>query len=148
MPMSIYEEYDIIYMNQYDSLMVSDSGKNFWNPFQRDELRSNHKYEENEIIYPKNITFKEVFIGNLFHDVSLLNISYYTDADPDQRFRKLFTSAIVYKNQVYNVKQRMQCYDYLVFKVETSEGFHTKTFNCEEMTFSETFVTRMSSLVS
>lgn len=32
--------------------------------------------------------------------------------------------------------------------METSEGFHTKTIKCSEMTHTESFVTKMSTLVS
>lgn len=60
----------------------------------------------------------------------------------------MFTNAIVKKDGTYNVNQRIQCHDYIIMKVETPEGFHTKTFSCSEVGHTETFVTRMSSLVS
>lgn len=52
------------------------------------------------------------------------------------------------KTGVYNVNLRVQCHDYMILKVQSFEGFHTKTIDCSEKTHSETFVTKMSSLVS
>lgn len=94
------------------------------------------------------MTLKQVFVENLYNDVTLLNMSFYSDADPEGMFRKMFTNAIIRKEGVYNVNQRLQCHDYIVLKVETVEGFHTKTMKCDEMDHTESFVTKMSSLVS
>ena len=36
----------------------------------------------------------------------------------------------------------------MVLKISTSEGFHTKTIDCSEDTHTETFVPKMSCLIS
>ena len=130
-------------MNQYDSLMVGKERK-IWNPFSKNDPNEGEEVVE----YPKNITLKQVFVDNLYNNVTLLNMSFFSDADPEGMFRKLFTNAIIHKEGVYNVNQRIQCHDYVVLKVETVEGFHTKTMDCSEMSHTETFVTKMSSLIS
>jgi hypothetical protein len=119
--------------------------RKIWNPFdKRDTKKGGVEVTE----YPKNVTLTEIYVSNLFNDFSVLNMSFFSDADPEQRFRKLFTSAIIQKDNLYKVNARLQCHDYMIFKVETVEGFHTKTFSCSELSHSETFVTRMSSLIS
>lgn len=50
-PQTVYEEYDIIYMSQYESLLVGESKWNIWNPFRR-----NPKKSEVDKVWPKNIT--------------------------------------------------------------------------------------------
>lgn len=95
-PQTIYEEYDIIYMNQYDSLLVGKERK-IWNPFSKREVTKG----EEVIEYPKNVTLKEVYVDNLYGEVSLLNMSFFSDADPEHKFRKLFTNAIIKKDGLY-----------------------------------------------
>lgn len=143
MPQAVLEEYDIIYMNEYDSLIVGKE-RHIWNPFDKSAE------SEGEILVeqPKNVTITQVYIHNLERNSSYLNISFYSDADPEHKFRKLFTNAPINKNGTYDVNAKLQCHDYMILKVETVEGFHSKTFSCSEMSHSETFVTRMSSLIS
>ena len=94
------------------------------------------------------MTLRRISIPNLQKNVSYLNMSFYSDADPEHKYRKLFTNAIIKKDGLYQVNARLQCHDFMILKVETLEGFHSKTFTCSEMSHSETFVTRMSSLIS
>ena len=74
-------------------------------------------------------------------------MSFKSDADPDGKFRKLFTNMIIYKDDVYTVNANIQCFDYIILKVSTMEGFHTKTLECSEIYHTESFVSKMSSLV-
>jgi hypothetical protein len=129
-------------MNQYDSLMVGKERK-FWNPFNKDG-------KEGEMVteYPKNVTLTELYVDNLYDNVSLVNMSIFSDADPEEKFRIVFTEAVVYKNGSYRVNQRIQCHDYVILKLETITGSHTKTIDCQEFDHSETFVPKMSSLVN
>ena len=124
--------------------MVSDT---WWNPFGRGHKKQKHEEDEPTFEYPKNITLKDVNVKNLFSEISLLNISFFSDADPEGKFRKLFTNFIVQKDQNYPVDFKLECYDQIIFKVETPEGFHTKTFSCTNRNYTESFVTRMSNLV-
>ena len=94
------------------------------------------------------MTLKQVKINNLFNPVTLLNMSFYSDADPEAKFRKMFTNMIIHKDEVYNVSARIQCHDYIILKVETLEGFHSKTLKCSELQHTESFVSKMNSLVS
>ena len=93
------------------------------------------------------MTLKQVTINNLYNSVTLLNMSLFSDADPDAKFRKMFTNMIIHKDEVYNVSTRIQCFEYIILKVETLEGFHTKTMKCSEIYHTESFVTKMSSLI-
>lgn len=43
-------------MNQYDSLMVGEE-RSIWNPFSR---KSVDKEKEEVVVYPKNVTLKQV----------------------------------------------------------------------------------------
>jgi hypothetical protein len=53
---------------------------------------------------------------------------------------------------VYKLNVDLQCYDEFTVKMETTEGFHTKTIRCQNSLkspkVSETFVPRLSSMVS
>jgi RIO-like serine/threonine protein kinase len=61
------------------------------------------------------------------------------------------TNRKIEKGATYEVDVDLQCYDEFTIKMETTEGFHTKTIRCSNdpnsPSVSETFVTRMSSLV-
>ena len=73
----------------------------------------------------------------------------YTDKLP--KFSRIVSAVTVAKGNMVRIYADLQCYNYFILRVETSEGFHTKQFNCEdhgpEIKVSETFVTRMSSVV-
>ena len=129
-------------MTSLNTLMVGKPRK-FWNPFNKDQPNQGQE----EIEYPNNVTLKQVTINNLYNSVTLLNMSFFSDADPDAKFRKMFTNMIIHKNEVYNVSTRIQCFEYIILKVETLEGFHTKTMKCSEIYHTESFVTKMSSLI-
>lgn len=77
-------------------------------------------------LFPKNVTLTEIHVGNLFHDRSLLNISILTDADPKLRFARLATNIPIEEDGTYGIYANLQCWEYMIVKVETSEGFHTK----------------------
>jgi len=127
-------------MNQYNSLLVSALSKNWWNPFWKQPPPP-------RVVFPNNVTFTDVHVGNLFYDVTLLNVSVFSDADPERKFRKIFENFIIKPNETHSLEVELECFEYLIFKVETLEGFHSKTISCLETDFTETFVTRMSSLV-
>jgi hypothetical protein len=101
--------------------------------------------------HPKNITLKEIYIGNLFNINSKMNVSILTDADVQQRFSRILTNVEIEEDGTYDVSANLQCWEFLIIKVETSEGFHTKHFSCQDrddgVEVTETFVTRMSSLL-
>lgn len=78
----------------------------------------------------------------------MLNVSVYSDADPEGKFRKLFENFIIKPNETHSLEVDLECFEYVIIKVETLEGFHTKTISCLETNFTETFVTKMSSLVN
>ena len=82
MPQTVIEDYDVIYMSQYESLFVGKTRK-IWNPFSRKQ----DKEPEVIIEYPKNVTLKSVLIENLYEESTLLNVSVYSDADPQAKFR-------------------------------------------------------------
>lgn len=85
---------------------------------------------------------------NLYENSTLLNISFYSDADPKGKFRKIVVNETVNKHGQFDVGAKLECHDYMILKLETSEGFHTKTIDCSEDTHTESFVPKMSSLVS
>jgi hypothetical protein len=68
------------------------------------------------------------------------------------KYARVISDVSVSKGNKVKIYADLQCYDYFIMRIETSEGFHTKRFNCEdqnaEVQVSETFVTRMSSVVS
>lgn len=68
-----------------------------------------------------------------------------------RRFQRLVTNREIKKGTIYEIDVDLQCYDEFTIKMETTEGFHTKTIHCSNdpnsPAVSETFVTRMSSLV-
>ena len=69
-------------MAQYDSLFVGKE-RNIWNPFSK-KNRGEQTEEGLEVVeYPKNVTVTNVFVPNLYTDVTLLNISFFSDADPE-----------------------------------------------------------------
>ena len=61
------------------------------------------------------------------------------------------TNIRIEEDGTYGIYAILQCWEYMIVKVETSEGFHTKQFTCHERDngdeVTETFVTRMSSLL-
>jgi hypothetical protein len=73
---------------------------------------------------PKNISLSTIDITNLFYSDTLLSVSVYTD------YFKVFTRIVsdlkVTKNDKIQIDAELQCYDYIIIRVETSEGFHTK----------------------
>ena len=105
-------------------------------------------------INPQNLTLQSLQIPNLFEDQTLLNISYNTDATPEskKRFQRLVTNRKIQKGAEYEINVALQCYEEFTIKMETTEGFHTKTIHCSNDPYSpavsETFVTRLSSLVN
>jgi hypothetical protein len=78
---------------------------------------------------PKNVTLSTIDVSNLFNFDTKLSLSVYTD------YLKVFTRIVsnlnVHKNDKVQVDADLQCYEYIIIRIETSEGFHTKQFNCE-----------------
>lgn len=103
MPQTVIEDYDVIYMSQYESLFVGRERK-IWNPFSRSE---NNEAEEVVIEYPKNVTLKSVLVENLFDDSTLLNVSCFSDADPQEKFRLIVADVPVKRNGVVNINARL-----------------------------------------
>lgn len=110
--------------------------------------------EESKFVYPQNLTLNSIEIPNLFTDSTLLNISFNTDVTPEskKRFQRLVTNRKIEKGVSYKVDVDLQCYDEFTIKMETTEGFHTKTIHCSNdpnsPSVSETFVPRMTSIVT
>ena len=53
--------------------------------------------------HPKNITLKEIYIGNLFNINSKMNVSILTDADVKQRFSRTLTNVEIEEDGTYDV---------------------------------------------
>jgi len=77
-------------------------------------------------------------ILNLFGDSSLLNLTILTDSDPQLRFSRLITDLEIEPNGVYILNTNLVCYTFMIIKVETSEGIHTKYFPCHSRSFVKT----------
>lgn len=127
-PDEIPLEYENLYIDAY-AFVLSDSREN-----------------ERQV---KNVTITTVDVSNLFYSDTELSISVYTDKLPV--FTRVLNEVKVSKGNKVRIYADLQCYDYFIMRIETSEGFQTKQFNCEdqdpEFEVSETFVTRMSSVV-
>lgn len=102
MPQTVIEDYDVIYMSQYESLFVGKERK-IWNPFSRKQKNQ----PEVVIEYPKNVTLKSVLVENLFDDSTLLNVSCFSDADPQGKFRLIVADVPVKRNGVVDIDARL-----------------------------------------
>ena len=91
----------------------------------------------------------EIEISNLYDDTTILGISVMTDFT--NRYMKLFNDFRVIKGESFAEETQFKCFEWIIFRVETSEGFHTKEIKCEDQRLgkpvTETFVPRMSSIV-
>ena len=71
--------------------------------------------------------------------------------DYTNRYMKLFNDFEVRKGESFAEETSFKCFEWIIFRVETSEGFHTKEIKCEDQKLgkpvTETFVPRMSSIV-
>ena len=75
-----------------------------------------------------------------------------TDNPGKRRFVKIAKDMDIERGSVYETNFRLSCIKHMVIKIETKEGFHTKTMNCDHIEalteVSETFVPRMSNIVT
>lgn len=80
-----------------------------------------------------------------------MNISVMSDNPHSRRFVKVANNKLITRGESIPLAIKLQCFEQMVIKVETTEGYHTKTMNCDHLEsnpeVSETFITRMSSLV-
>lgn len=84
-------------------------------------------------IYPLNVTIKTMEVPNLWESSTRVNISVWTDtanSEEGQSFRRLITDYPVSKGRSYDLGLDIQCYETFVMKIETTEGFHSKTSHC------------------
>lgn len=79
---------------------------------------------------PKNVTLSTIDISNLFNFDTNLSVSVYTDHL--KVFTRIVSDLKVHKQDKVQVDADLQCYEYMIIRIETSEGFHTKQFNCED----------------
>lgn len=91
----------------------------------------------------------EIEIANLYDDRTILGISVMTDFN--NRYMKLFNDFVVRRGESFKEETLFKCFEWIIIRVETSEGFHTKEIKCEDpklgIPITETFVPRMSSIV-
>ena len=57
--------------------------------------------------HPKNITLKEIYVGNLFNINSKMNVSILTDADVQQRFSRILTNVEIEEDGTYDVSANL-----------------------------------------
>lgn len=96
----------------------------------------------------RNVVLSEIEIQNLYEDSTTLGISVMIDYSP--RYMKLFHDFEVRKGESFVEETLFKCFEWIIFRVETTEGFHTKEFKCEDLrvgAVTETFVPNMNSLV-
>lgn len=95
------------------------------------------------------MVLSDIEITNLYEDTTILGISVMTDFS--NRYMKVFNDFEVRKGESFAEETSFQCFEWIIFRVETSEGFHTKEVKCEDpklgKPITETFVPRMSSMV-
>ena len=130
-PSSITLQYDQMYEDQYGIIVLASRNLFLSKP---ENLRT--------------VILTEIAVSNLFQDKTVLGISVMTDYT--EKFVKLFQDFEVKKGARYVEDTKLECFEYIVIRVETSEGFHTKEFKCEDPKIgevSETFVPKMSSMV-
>ena len=97
----------------------------------------------------RNLVLSDIEINNLYDDTTVLGISVMTDFT--NRYMKLFDDFEVKKGEKFAEETLFKCFEWIIIKVETSEGFHTKEIKCEDPRLGkpvrETFVPRMSSMI-
>jgi hypothetical protein len=95
------------------------------------------------------VVLTEIAITNLFEDSTVVGISIMTDYTNE--YVKLFNDFTAKKGSIYVEETILECFEWMVLRVETTEGFHAKEFKCEDPKtgepVTETFVPKMSSMV-
>lgn len=91
---------------------------------------NNYKEEvEDRLNQPIVLKFQKVWLRNLINPASNINITAYSDIDG--KMYEIMSNRWSWRSRIpfmdyYTLDQSMECLNYLIIKISTDEGFHTK----------------------